>query len=330
MPDLVLDVGQSSSRARLLQDGMVIAEFDRLPGFVSGASLTASLLDRIERASDAFRVDRLDRIAIGSTGLFGAAPPADDLGRQLHGRFGAGLLRLADDGVTAFLGALNGQQGALVAAGTGVVAFAWGPRGTARADGVGAMLGDDGSGWWIGRAGLIAAVSAADGREPASAALLHAATARYGPLAQLPQQIAASPSPIGAVAAFAKDVADVARAGDEVAAGIWQTAGSHIAESLLAVAARAGLGIDLQWSLLGNVALAIDLLEPTLSARILDRYADARRIRPLTSALDGVARLLDLPDVRQFHPMVSEFCASSASSTSAPVVLGGSRNASEV
>lgn len=319
MLDLVLDVGQSSSRARLLHDGTAMVDFDRLPGFVSGADLIAVLLDLVERASDAFSVDSLDRVGIGSTGLFGAAPPAEHLGQQLHGRYGVSLLRVADDGVTAFLGALDGRQGALVAAGTGIVAFAWGPRGAARADGVGAMLGDNGSGWWIGRAGLIAAVSAADGREPASAALLEAAMARYGPLGMLPQQIATSMSPIGAVAAFAKDVADVARGGDEVAAGIWQTAGSHIADSLLAVAARAGLGKALRWSLLGNIALAIDLLEPNLSARILDQYPDACRVRPLTSPLDGVATLLDLPDTGDFHPMVSEFRVSPSSSTPAPI-----------
>lgn len=55
-----------------------------------------------------------------------------------------------------------------------------------RADGWGHLLGDCGSGAWIGRAGLEAAMRAYDGRSGGSAALLARAEKLFGPAAGLP------------------------------------------------------------------------------------------------------------------------------------------------
>ena len=62
---------------------------------------------------------------------------------------------MTNDAVTAHLGALGGEPGAVIVAGTGAIALAVGRRRRwARADGWGTLLGDDGGGYWIGRAGL--------------------------------------------------------------------------------------------------------------------------------------------------------------------------------
>lgn len=312
MVDLLLDIGQTSARARLVADDAVIGELHDLPGFVSGGNVCTSIEEAIGAAADQLEIPSVDRIAAGCSGLFGVVPSLDELGATLTGRYATRVLRVADDGVTAFLGALDDAPGAMAAAGTGIVALGLGPAGAARADGVGAMLGDNGSGWWIGRAGIIAALSAVDGRPDGSTPLLEAAVRRYGPPTDMPRVIAGSGTPIATTAAFAVDVAVAARAGDRVAQRIWQQAAEYIADAIIAVAARAGFyagAAALRWSVIGRIADSRDLLEPVLSDRLLERFPDAHRIDPVAGPLEGIAHLLGRADLQDFGPMVAEFLA---------------------
>ena len=71
------------------------------------------------------------------------------------------------DGETALFGALGGGPGILVIAGTGSVAYGRGEDGRVeRCGGWGMLLGDEGGGYEIARAGLRAALLSVDGRGP--------------------------------------------------------------------------------------------------------------------------------------------------------------------
>ncbi|MFJ6997920.1 BadF/BadG/BcrA/BcrD ATPase family protein, partial [Streptomyces sp. NPDC003090] len=111
--------------------------------------------------------------AVGAAGMAGLG---DGLRALLPGALGAALgvrrLALASDAVTAYAGALGTVPGTVVAAGTGLVALGTDLVRWRRADGWGHLLGDCGSGAWIGRAGLEAALRAHDGRRGGSPALL--------------------------------------------------------------------------------------------------------------------------------------------------------------
>lgn len=77
-----------------------------------------------------------------------------------------GELVLVGDHETALAGALEGQPGAILIAGTGSIAFGRNAEGeTHRAGGFGHLIDDGGSGYSIGRDLLAAVVRAADGRE---------------------------------------------------------------------------------------------------------------------------------------------------------------------
>ena len=142
---------------------------------------------------------------------------------------------VSNDAVTAHLGALGGEPGVVIVAGTGVIALAVGRDGRwARADGYGALLGDDGGGHWIGRRGLAAALRARDGRPGGSRALLERAEARFGE--RIVPAVYDAPDPVATIAAFARDVAEAARAGDEVAAAVWDEAARELAETARAAA----------------------------------------------------------------------------------------------
>jgi N-acetylglucosamine kinase-like BadF-type ATPase len=75
-----------------------------------------------------------------------------------------------EDAAAAQAGAFDGEPGAICIAGTGANCFgvsALGER--ARADGLGPLLGDRGSGYWIGEAALRAVCRAHDGGAPCPA-----------------------------------------------------------------------------------------------------------------------------------------------------------------
>ncbi|MEB8341516.1 N-acetylglucosamine kinase [Streptomyces endophyticus] len=173
--------------------------------------------------------------ALGAAGM---ATLGDGLRAELPGalarELGVERLALAADGVTAYAGALGQRRGAVVAAGTGMIALGTDLANWRRADGWGHLLGDCGGGAWIGQAGLDAAMRAFDGRRGASKALLALAEERFGPAIELPGRIYPRTDRPAALASFAPDVARCA-VDDPAAADILRRAAAHIAEAAAAV-----------------------------------------------------------------------------------------------
>ncbi|MGG0171886.1 N-acetylglucosamine kinase [Paenibacillus dokdonensis] len=74
-----------------------------------------------------------------------------------------------NDGVAALLGASGGDPGILIIAGTGSIVYGINAKGdSARAGGWGHRVGDEGSGYWIGKQAIRAALRGYDGRGAAS------------------------------------------------------------------------------------------------------------------------------------------------------------------
>ncbi|MEU6841188.1 BadF/BadG/BcrA/BcrD ATPase family protein [Streptomyces sp. NPDC046716] len=175
-------------------------------------------------------------VAVGAAGM---ATLGDDLRAALpdamRRELGVGRIALAGDAVTAYAGALGQRPGAVVAAGTGMIALGSDLTGWRRADGWGHLLGDSGGGAWIGREGLDAALRAFDGRRGGSAALLALAEERFGSAGELPGRIYPRTDRPAALASFAPDVARCATDGDPVAREVLRRAAAHIAEAAAAV-----------------------------------------------------------------------------------------------
>ncbi|WP_327299851.1 N-acetylglucosamine kinase [Streptomyces sp. NBC_01197] len=174
-------------------------------------------------------------VAIGAAGM---ATLGDDLRAELPAALerslGVRRLALAADAVTAYAGALGQRPGAVVAAGTGMIALGTDLTRWRRADGWGHLLGDCGGGAWIGRAGLEAGLRAYDGRRGGSAALLERLEAVFGPAAGLPGALYPRSDRPAVLASFAPEVARCA-ASDPVAAAILREAARQIAEAAAAV-----------------------------------------------------------------------------------------------
>lgn len=118
------------------------------------------------------------------------------------------------DAIVALDDAFGDGAGVLLIAGTGSVAYARGPTGTvARCGGWGPVIGDEGSGAWIGRRALSIVAAASDGREPETALVgaILTATELQGTGELIPWAASASPAEL---ASLAPAVAQAADAGD--------------------------------------------------------------------------------------------------------------------
>lgn len=149
------------------------------PGTVGRDTATVTIQNAMRAALHAAGVPR-ERVAVVGIGVAGAAAShsAGWLREVVNGVTpGARVIPSADYEI-ALVGALGRRRGVLVLAGTGSLAYGVNARGrSALAGGWGYLLGDEGSGYWLGLEGLRAVVRAADGRGPQtalSAALLEA------------------------------------------------------------------------------------------------------------------------------------------------------------
>lgn len=151
-----------------------------------------------------------------------------------------GHLIVENDGFAALLGATGGKPGILVIAGTGSIAFGVNSaQETARAGGWGHRVGDEGSGYWIGKQAIMAVLKAADGRgEPT---VLKELLLPFAGLKQVEDLANWTYSPlysVDKVGELSPLVSQAADAGDRVAASILRQAGEELFQAARAVIDR--------------------------------------------------------------------------------------------
>jgi len=158
---LGVDAGGDSTRAVLVRDGQVVSRHTSGP---MNILLHPDALDRlVAMVKDA----KAEAVGLGLPGLRNAMQAMRVTG-DIRTRTGATVIA-ADDATVALLGAFAGGPGIVVIAGTGSVAVGWPGKGrVTRVGGHGFLLGDEGSGYWIGRAAISAALRARDGVGPAT------------------------------------------------------------------------------------------------------------------------------------------------------------------
>ncbi|MFC9463247.1 N-acetylglucosamine kinase [Streptomyces coelicoflavus] len=258
------------------------------PRGIDPGHLLGQLLPMARALTEETGVARLGTVVVGAAGM---ATLGDALRAELPGalarELGVRTVALAADAVTAYVGALGPRAGAVVAAGTGLIAVGTDLSRWRRADGWGHLLGDCGSGAWIGRAGLEAALRAHDGREGGSARLLARAEARFGPAAGLPGQVYPRSDRPAVLASFAPEVAACA-ASDRVAAGILRAAARHMADSAAAVCPAVG---EPRVAVTGGLLRMGDPLLGPLGEELAKRLPQARRTTAEGDPLDGSVRI---------------------------------------
>ena len=230
---LAIDAGQSGIKVRHA-DAAGASEWAG-PGIRTDLPLLPQLARVIEQALEQNR----DAQTVG-LGVSGLTDDVADAGYLLAAAtpFGVREVRLAHDSITAYLGALGDERGAVIASGTGVVTLAVGRTDVARVDGWGYLIGDAGSGYWLGRAALDAVMRAHDGRgRPTELTAIVAAD--FPDLERAYIELQSDPERVGRIAAYARPVADLAET-DAVAGAIVSAAGRELAASVVAGLRRVG------------------------------------------------------------------------------------------
>ncbi len=298
---LAIDAGQTGIRTLLIDEGERGDEGE-LPGILTHAPLIPQLAQVV--ASVAATAGDIPTVTVGSTGLTSEETDPVAL-REAAMRSGVTRVLMAHDSVTSYLGALGDERGVVVAAGTGVVTLAVGAKSVARVDGWGNLLGDAGSGYWIGRAALEAVMRAHDGRGPATA-LTAAALAEFPDLEQAYITLQSDPGRVRRIAAYTRTVTELA-AKDEVAASICDAAARELVLSAVTGLERVGEA--------GGAAPVVCGLGGVLRADpIASRFADGLRarwpevdIRDATgSGLDGAALLAVVGETSALRGLIAD------------------------
>jgi len=266
---LGVDIGASGFRMRLHGGSDPEIRGDARPRIGADGLRLDAVVEAVAAELDAIR--RLGRIAEVGVGYAGGGyfpGGAEQLVMTLAQLTGADLVVAMPDSTAAYIGALGFQPGAVLAAGTGSVAVAsdlealW-----RRVDGLGHLLGDRGSGAWLGRRALEVAVEPSAGRSGRSPALEAALGRRFGSVAELVDSVYGSTERAAVLASFAPDVMAVARDGDAVARQLVEEAAEELSETLAAAAS----GIPGPWSAVGGLVRPGGLLRELLDERLAAR-----------------------------------------------------------
>jgi N-acetylglucosamine kinase-like BadF-type ATPase len=178
---------------------------------------------------------------------------------------------VVNDALVALEAGAPGQPGVVIISGTGSIAYGRNAAGeAARSGGWGYVLGDEGSGYWIGRAAIRAVLREADQRGPKTALtpmlLEHFGVARSQGLIH---EVYHSPLKPAAIGALAKCVQAAFAEGDQAAIGILRSAADELESSALSVARRLGLiGEPFAFILSGGIFRAVPWLEQELQRRL--------------------------------------------------------------
>lgn len=294
---LALDAGQTGVRTLLIRGDEKHTQ--QFPGLKTDSELFPQLATIISSALTG--VTHPVSLSIGMTGLTASQSKPE----ELLGLLPTTVFRvsLAHDSITGFLGSMGVENGTVTAVGTGVVTLAVGETEMARIDGWGNLIGDAGSAYWIGRAGLDAGMRVYDGRI-AESSLISLVADNFSHPEEAYIELQTSHDRVARIASFAQQVIEHAQA-DAVALAIVEEAGRELAISAVTGARRVGLleTESPRFSWAGNMMKA-QLLKDSFLAHIAEAVPHAEFTEPLAEPIEGVAVMDLLPETSPLRAVI--------------------------
>ena len=293
MPILIgADVGGSKTAVGVSEDEAVLSRADG-PGAAvrpGRALASAGMIAEVVRRALA-SVGRLsgDVLLVGAAGA-GRDPERSELAKALRGENLASRVEVTTDVELALAGAFQTGPGIVVSAGTGSIAVGRDAKGARwRIGGYGWQMGDEGSGYAIGRSALGAVSRAHDGRSPRTALTdrVLAATRCADFDSVVRWAAAASPSEI---ASLAPHVLEIAAQGDLLAQGIADYAARELSQLAICLRpqldAEAPIGVALTGGLLAR--------DRPLRRAVLAKLKEEPGLAPIDAPVDAVLGALRL------------------------------------
>lgn len=263
-----VDVGGTWTRVNALQGGRLVMR-STVPA--TRAHEITAFLRRVWKQRG-WTPTRVGALVVASRGIW-TRRERGVLAQRLRGL--ARRVGVFSDAQAAFLGALGPQPGVLILSGTGSIAVGRNARGRwERAGGLGPLLGDEGSAFWLGREWLRATTRGED----------------FAPA----RRIVRTPDPIARIAHLAPAVCRRARRRDHRARIIVAAAQVHLAGLILAVVRRLRLTdpVRISWagSVLGDAYFRAGLRRAVTRAGLRARWLPPTSA-PVVAATRLAARL---------------------------------------
>jgi N-acetylglucosamine kinase-like BadF-type ATPase len=284
---LGIDAGGTKTLCLLAdEDGNVLGE-----SRAGGANLSTAGEDAVEHV-----LRQVVREAIGDRSIVPAAvclgvagvdrPSESDTIRSIVGRLCPNArVVVANDALIALVAGAGDSPGVVVIAGTGSICYGRNRENrSARAGGWGFVMGDEGSGYWVGRHALAAVMREGDGRGPKT--LLTPKVLSHFDIehpSELPRLVYYQDMPLSSIAALASLVEEARAEGDEAAAAILESGVEELVLSARAVVTRLDMAREcFPFVLAGGLFQAIPWLAEEARRR-LPKLAPGAVVRPLAA-----------------------------------------------
>jgi glucosamine kinase len=201
-------------------------------------------------------------------------------------------ITIVGDAVIALQAAFGSGPGVIVIAGTGSIAYGRNREGqTARAGGWGFAISDEGSGHWIGRAAVAAAIAAWDEHPGQDARLVEVLLKSWhlGTIEQLVPAANATPPPD--FAALFRSVLSLADSGDRIARDVLSQAGTQLANLAGILVTRLfpnsdGVPVAMSGGVFGSSALVRQVFYNGLRSAHPNATLNPNVIEPVQGALE--------------------------------------------
>ncbi len=291
-----VDAGGTSTVAALSRDGMYVAEVHEGPGNASTLGAEAAAAAVVSTVSQ-FR-EEPHALFVAAAGA-GRPEVRSALQAALARRFPSARIEVEDDTRAALRAGHPVGSGIVLLAGTGSVAYAESGERRVRVGGAGYLLGDEGSGFWIGLAAARLLERAYAGRTPPDETTAFVAGALGAPDRDaLLAVVYPQPFDVARVAALAPKIVELAGCGNRNATKIVQSAAQELGDLVRSAARSSDLveespTVVFAGGLLRGNTLLSYLLENRVASEIPGASIVRFREEPARAALRFAEHLCD-------------------------------------
>ncbi len=259
---------------------------------VGEAVARKSLVDAIWQACDEAKIDprQISRTCVGVAGA--ARSEVAEAVREIVSETVAGEIEIVGDMVIALHAAFGAGPGVVVVAGTGSIAYGRNLNGkTARAGGWGSAISDEGSGYWIGRAAVMASLRAADESGNWETSLLRAIMKVWNIETRDAMVLAVNASPPPDFAALFPAVLGEANSGDVPSVHVLGLAGRELSGLAKTIVGRLfsdtkSVPVDVSGGVFRNSALVRETFYNELMRQCPQVVVEEKIVEPVHGALE--------------------------------------------
>jgi N-acetylglucosamine kinase len=292
MQVLGLDAGGTKTVCCLANDrGDILAE-SRGPGAHLTSAGPRSVETTLRQVIDDVLAKQSTDVAAACLGMAGVDRPSEEAVVRgiLQRIISIPHIAIVNDALIALEAGAPGVAGIVVISGTGSIAYGRDDRGrAARSGGWGYVLADEGSGYWLGRQALRAAMREADGRGPRTLLTAKLLTQyQVARATELPRKVYASDLKPASIARLASIVQTAADEHDEVAMETIDRGASELTSAAVSVARQLDLSscpVVLSGGIFHAVPTMLSRFKMHLSSRLPDAHAELLESEPAMGAV---------------------------------------------